>query len=452
MTVCLMILAAAPAEGSITLAVYGDGRALVTEVRDMSLPPSGEVEFKGVPETLQPTTLTVRSLTAPQDFSLVSSDYERDLIGRAEILQAYLGKQVTVVLPDRNDAEAKVERRATILSVNDGAVLRLDNGEVYLGPFESVIVPEVPEGLRPDPALVWNIENLGPSLPEIEVGYLAEQISWSADYTLGLARDSKRAVLAAWASIDNQSGADFRDAEILLMAGKPARAGGPPRPQARLALSAEAADAGPEREKVFEYHVYDLGRRLSLEDRETRQAALIAAREVEVSRELVSDYGAASARGGRIEQPVQSLVVFDNTEKSGLGLPLPAGTVRAYQEDSKGRRLFIGEQNMDHSPVGGDVRLRLGMAFDVSVERRLLSEERLGRNVRKLTWEIAVQNGGDETRSLLLRETLSGDWRIESASQDYEKLDANRIGFKLDVPPTRDGEAKKVEYTVVMEF
>ena len=41
--------------------------------------------------------------------------------------------------------------------------------------------------------------------------------------------------------------------------------------------------------------------------------------------------------GTPIPQPVKVFYRFKNDEKSGLGMPLPAGTVRVYQADSQGR-------------------------------------------------------------------------------------------------------------------
>ena len=62
-------------------------------------------------------------------------------------------------------------------------------------------------------------------------------------------------------------------------------------------------------------------------------------------------------------------LIFDNTKKSNLGLPLPKGTIRAYKKDNSGKAIFIGEANIGHTAEGETARLRVGRAFDVSGER-----------------------------------------------------------------------------------
>ena len=59
-----------------------------------------------------------------------------------------------------------------------------------------------------------------------------------------------------------------------------------------------------------------------------------------------------------------------NEEKAGLGLPMPAGTVRVYQADSRGGLQFVGEDRIDHTPKDETINLKIGNAFDVVCERK----------------------------------------------------------------------------------
>jgi hypothetical protein len=60
------------------------------------------------------------------------------------------------------------------------------------------------------------------------------------------------------------------------------------------------------------------------------------------------------------------MIRFNNSGSYGLGMPLPAGTVRVFKEDIADRSLeFIGEDAIGHTPVKENVTLTIGSAFDI---------------------------------------------------------------------------------------
>jgi hypothetical protein len=71
---------------------------------------------------------------------------------------------------------------------------------------------------------------------------------------------------------------------------------------------------------------------------------------------------------------VQVYYQFKNEEKAGLGVPMPAGTVRVYQADSKGGVHFAGEDRIGYTPKDETLKLKIGNAFD--------TEEVVGRETR----------------------------------------------------------------------
>ena len=56
-------------------------------------------------------------------------------------------------------------------------------------------------------------------------------------------------------------------------------------------------------------------------------------------------------------------------------MPMPAGTVRVYQADSKGGVQFVGEDRIDHTPKDETLNLKIGNAFDVVGERKQIDFE-----------------------------------------------------------------------------
>src|SRR5205085_12059830 len=60
-----------------------------------------------------------------------------------------------------------------------------------------------------------------------------------------------------------------------------------------------------------------------------------------------------------------------NTEKNGLGIPLPAGRIRVYKKDeADAANEFIGEDIIQHTPKDEELLVKLCSAFDIVGERK----------------------------------------------------------------------------------
>ena len=83
---------------------------------------------------------------------------------------------------------------------------------------------------------------------------------------------------------------------------------------------------------------------------------------------------------------------FKNEEKSGLGMPMPAGTVRVYQSDSNGGVQFVGEDRIMHTPKDETLNLKIGHAFDVVAERKQTDFRRITDNVFEVEFAVTLRN------------------------------------------------------------
>src|SRR3546814_16307129 len=63
------------------------------------------------------------------------------------------------------------------------------------------------------------------------------------------------------------------------------------------------------------------------------------------------------------------LLSFRNDSASGLGEPLPSGTIRVYGPAGDAPA-FLGEDRLEDTAVGEDVRLAIGRSFDVTATPR----------------------------------------------------------------------------------
>src|SRR5437764_12912434 len=256
----------------LNLTVYNSNIALIRDVRNLNLP-SGtfRLKFMDIAATVNPATVHFRSLTDPDKLGVIEQNYEYDLLEPAKLLHKYVGKEVTLVRSYQDSGTTKHEEiKATLLSDNNGPVWKIGN-DIVTGMFaESYRFPEVPANLYDRPTLLMSLENSGPRRQQIEASYLANNLSWNADYVLTVARDDKNADLDGWVTVVNNSGTDFRNAHLQLVAGELNRVQ-PPAPMpmaAREMVAAKAAAPQFHQEAFSEYHLYTMSRKTYVQDKE----------------------------------------------------------------------------------------------------------------------------------------------------------------------------------------
>ena len=443
--------ARAAAEGSTTtlndqtdlaLTVYNSNMALIREVRQLLLPGGTfRLKFMDIAATVNPATVHFRSLNEPEKLGVIEQNYEYDLLEPAKLLHKYVGKEVTLVRSYQENGTTKHEEiKATLLADNNGPVWRIGN-DIVTGLFaESYRFPEVPPNLYERPTLLMSLENSGARKQQVEASYLASNLSWNSDYVLTVARDDKAADLDGWVTLVNNSGTAFHNARLQLVAGDLNRIPVPRPPMGEdrtMELRARAAQQFAQ-ENFSEYHLYTLSRRTSVEDKETKQISLLEGGGVPVDKVFVVNgqnfyYHNAQNPGSPLKDPVMVYYKFKNEEKSGLGIPLPAGNVRVYQKDSRGGVLFIGEDRIEHTPKDETVTVHIGNAFDVVAERKQTDYKRIDNHVWEMEFEITLRNHKELPITVEVNEPIGGDWEMLSSTFKYTKTAAFAAQFRVPV-------------------
>ncbi len=295
--------------------------------------------------------------------------------------------------------------------------------------------------------MIWTIENDGGARHRVEASYLAGKLDWTADYVLTVARDDKTAGVDGWVTLTNNSGTAFRNAKLQLVAGdlnRVRQAIGKMMADEMRAERPAAAPAPMAQEAFSDYHLYTLGRKTSINNNQTKQVSMLSGTAVPVEKRYVVEghafyYHNAQHPGAPIKDVVQVFYQFKNEQKGGLGMPMPAGTVRVYQEDSKGGVQFVGEDRIDHTPKDETLNLKIGNAFDVVCERKQIDFERIATNVYELEYEITVRNHKTMPVTVEVNEPLGGTWRMIRSSHEWNKTAAWAAQFK--VPVNAEGES-----------
>lgn len=434
----------------LAVTVYNSNIALVRDVRQVALP-SGQLDlrFLDIAATVNPATVHFRSLSEPTRLGILEQNYQFDLLDPQRLLKKYIGRDVTLVRTRMENGTSRQEEvSARLLAFNDAPVWKIGDEIVTGLHAEQYRFPEIPENLHSRPTLVWKVDNSGQRQHRIETSYLAGNMSWVADYVLTVGRDDVKADLDGWVTVTNTSGTSYKNAKLQLVAGDLHRVvhgqASDQMAMAKVAREMAAAPAAFNREAFSEYHLYALNRKTTLLENETKQIALLGGSGVPVRKLFIVNgqnfyYRNRQAPGSPLKDQVRVFYKFRNDQAAGLGMPMPAGTVRVYQADSKGGIQFAGEDRIDHTPKDEDITLQIGTAFDVVCERKQVEWEKIADSVYEMAFEITLRNHKATPIAVEVNEPIAGDWRMLTSSHAHRKTDAWAAQF--EVPVAAGGES-----------
>ena len=459
----LVGLTAAISTGSSELTVYNQGFALVKEPREITLKKGvQQVVVEDVAQTIEMSSVGIRSVSAPGSFSVLEQNYKYDLIDAEAVLAKAIGKKIafTRVLPDGSK-----ERFTGILmsaprealpnegsTTYNGMVIKADDGRIILNPTGEIEVSETPAGMISKPSLVWTLDSKTAGLNKIEVSYLTRGLGWDADYVLALDKDGKKGEIKGWVTLRNNSGTTFEKTKLKLLAGEVHRSDGFQLSTAFIGGSLKAKKGTMSEETFSEYHLYTVQQPVTVASNELKQVSLLEASNIPIRKRLVIETGGGSqpdedkAVGGYFK-PVVKYVLM-NDEASNLGMPFPAGKVKVFQRDSTGSLQMIGEDEIAHTPKKEKITLTAGTTFDIVCERKRTKFAWLNgisKQGARETFELEIRNRKNTSETVEVIEEHALEWKVTQKSMEFERPDAETMLFKVNLKPQ---EVKKITYTV----
>ena len=458
-----MMPVSAQVSDSIAVTVYNEGTALIRDQRNLTLEQGiNVVNFRDVAATIDATSVSFQSLSDPAGTVVLEQNYIYDLVNSDALLTRYLDETINITAADGTLYSGE------LLSGRHGeAILRTTDGEIVvvrLHNVRDIRFPALPAGLITRPTLQWLLRSANAGEQKVEITYLAGGMNWTADYNLLLNRDETALDLKGWVTLNNHSGRRFDNAALKLVAGDVQRIQPQPAFAESRAMAFEMAqdEASVAQRELFEYQLYEIGRPVSIKDNEVKQIEFVSGADIEAGTFYVFD-GSPQFGGyfSPIDYPegfssgagdVVTFLEFSTGAESGLGADLPAGRMRVYQTDVDGAGLLIGENRIDHTPEGEDLKILLGKAFDLVGERTQTDFETVSRTVVRESFEVRLRNRkDDEAVEIRVPERLYrwSDWQIVESSAPIEKRDASTIEFRISIEP---GAEEVLTYTVQYTF
>ena len=437
---------------SVAVTITQSQIGVVREVRALPDGGGGRLRVLDLPTGFQPRSLAVRGVDEGARLRVRGIHWLYDLLTPERLLEQSVGREVELVEPgERGEMRTT---RARLLAVQGGPVYEVD-GRILLYHQGRVLIPDAPRNLVPRPELVLDLDGRA---REVELSYITDGMSWSADYVLSLAAEGGRADLTGWATIDNRSGTSYRNADLTLSAGDINRVTPEMdmmmkqegRLMGRVGVSAAAPPANFAEESFSQRHLYKLDQPATLENNRTTQMPLFDTISVPVVRKLVlrgEPHWYRAQMGGLLAQDrrVAILLEVENADREGPGVPLPRGIVRVFERDRAGVPQLAGEAWIDHTPRGETLRLAIGESFDVVADHTQTDFQQINRRTSESSYEVKIRNRSEENVTVVVREPVGGDWKIVRSSLPGKKVDATTLEFEVPVPK---GEEVTLTYTV----
>ena len=390
------------------LTIYNQDFAVVREVVALDLKAGvTTVKFAGATAYVEPASVILRDPTGKHLLQVLEQNFRANTVSQDLLLSLNEGKTIEF---ENVGQEGSAVRREIVRGkvIRGGYDARLAaagaygygwganlaqpiievNGKLRFSLPGQPIFPSLADDTILKPTLSWLLESDRQAKFEAELSYITGGLRWDADYNLVLPEQGDVLDLVGWVTMENQSGKNFEQARIKLMAGdvnKIQSVGGYRRvnPWSGGGMGGGGM-APPVTEKAFdEYHLYALEHPATLRDHESKQVEFVRAAGVVSTARYVYDGARAGPAvaypetvntdpdyGVQCSTKVTLLREVTNSAANHLGLPLPKGKARFYRRNADGQSEFIGENVIDHTPRDEILRLPLGDAFDLVGERK----------------------------------------------------------------------------------
>jgi len=433
------------AQGDLSVTIYNGGQSLVQDVRRLAIPAGrSRQEFPDVSAQIRPQTVSF----AADGTAIVEQNFDYDLLSPNALMEKAVGETITL-LRINPATGAQTSERAKVLAVNGGVVLQIGSRIEVLrddGLPVRVVFDKIPPNLRAKPTLSITVDSDRGGTRPATLSYLTGGLGWAADYVSLYDEKAGTIDVQGWVTLTNNTGTTFDNARTLLVAGTPSGSGAPigttpryrPRPQTNIRSA--GTESAP-REQLGDYYLYPLPERTTIANAQTKQVSFLDVSGVPARK--VYEFTLDGFQTMTEPASAASVIKFTSSADGGLGDALPAGTVRFYQRDLRGDPQFIGENRIGHTPMGSELGLATGEAFDVKVQATIVSRERRSSTVWRTSMSYRLTNARAEPVTLdLTQRGLDWYWdetRIITESMKSKRLDSDGTQWSVTVPA--NGEA-----------
>lgn len=410
-----------------------NGVALITETRRITVPVgTTDIRFEGVAGGIIPQSAIVTGL--PEGF--LERNRDAYLLSPATLLDRSLGQRVHLRRTSHATGQVREQEAVVRSGANGAVVVQTEGGFEALrctGLSETITYDGVPPGLSARPTLSVRARATRAVTATVTLSYLATGFDWQADYVAHVAPDGSIG-LFAWLTLANSDETGFVNADTQAVAGRINRRDLPRQPSeggplsiscwpqettsdipleiwermvmddreeygagedmvvtayraAPMAMPAPPPPPAPvmqaQQEDLGDLKLYRIPEPVTVAARSQKQVALLQQPRVQVRTVYRQRFYPA---GQRLQAQANRFFITRNRREEGLGLPLPAGRLMLFDEES-GRQVLVGQAVIRDFALNEDVEIDFGTVPGImSVQTPIV------RGKDQVDYEVVVTN------------------------------------------------------------
>lgn len=398
-----------------TIIIYND-LALINNKGEVKVDNGiSELSIPNISSNLIPDSVSINFNN--KNIFIMEQNYKYDILNFDSILKYNLNKSVIYK-----------EQSHDLISINNGCVLKNTLNNLILNvDCNQIQLKNIQDNIISEPNLNWVITNKNKEMDiNFDLNYLTNGFSWNSNYVANI--KDNNIYLNAWINITNNSDTSLKDYKLILLAGKPniiQEENVMPRAIMIKSMAMENNIVNEVKENSFSgYHTYKIPFKVDIPKQSIKQIAFINKKienyNIEYKVELNNYENKEKIKFDKI-------VNFVNEEKNGLGIPLPSGKIRFYQEDAEKINYFIGENRIEDTPKNEKLSLKIGKDFDSILEVKLL-EQVQNDNKQLHKMEYTIKNNSNENKTYVIKQ-INPIYNIEKKNIDIDTTCKNKCNY-----------------------
>jgi hypothetical protein len=412
---------------SIQMTVYNNDFAHIKEDLILHLEAGVSSQYLGdLPGNIDPNSLIIKPVSP--NIEIITKNVSFDADNSIGILTRNIGKLIRVI----TEANIKLQGKLEFIDAYNIGITEVKKQELTLINRDEILAltfldEQITLNFAPELHFEVYSETAGDF--KFQISYLCSGISWEASYNM--IWDEKKMLLEIdpWIRLKNESGSDFRDANIKLVAGEINRIKQIKDPY-RMEGQFEKGNSntGLAENILHDYNVYTLNNEINLKDQQTPEFRLF--KPVSLAADKRFEYNT-------YDNKVTSEIRFRNSKESGMLTALPGGIARIYTLDEQNDLQFIGEDIVVHTDIDQEISLTTGYAYDIFGETKIKDQRKIDKTVEK-DIEVVLKNRSGSTVIIAINHSIYGYWKVIAPSINYRKIDAKKIEFIDTINPGDD--------------
>lgn len=367
------------------------------------------------------------SILFPKEVFLQEQNFQYDTMNFNNILKYNLNKEVEY--KDYINRNEFIIKKGKLLSFEPTIMIVDNESNKILNVYnDSIIIKDLPENMSIKPSLIWKLNSKKEiKNTDIKLSYLTNNISWKTDYTATI--NNNLLNLNGWITINNQSDINYNGYNLTVLSGEVNKAE-IYRPERIMMMKNSISDASfggnIVDKEISGYHIYKIPFKTDIPSLSKKQVSLLNnnIKNFNKINKIIINY----IDGNQILN-FDQFIEFKNNKDNGLGIPLPYGIIRFY-ENQNNDNYFIGENNIGNVPNNENVSISIGKNFDSKLEI-FMKERNLQKGNESLKYVMEIRNNSKTKQKYnIIQKNPLSNFKLDNI--DFKDFSSNGVyDFKI---------------------